>query len=387
MYLKSSLHKKAASIQRRAERNSNVKIDLLRVYAMFCVVFSHCFCYWPHALKMIPDTSVYSVMTFIFCAGYFYQEAQDRVSAGEFIPPKARAYVVPYFIWNLVYGVLCTLLRHSGMIYFGQDLGIKTFLFYPWTNGAQFLFNYAAWFLLSLFLVSVVTWLVRKGAAKLIKSAFLRNHLVLAGFMALSIVALVLLGQNQNHMEPMIGILRPMTLLPFYQLGFVYRTYWENRGRPVIWFAASLGLVVLLQIVNGAPFSAGVVYGNFAGNPVLFLLASMGMILMLCSLIDLVERFIPKCGIVKYCSRSTMYIMLHHLFVVFCINLVFWLSYKGGILSGFDAASFQDSFWYRYQPFGQKTIWLYVAVGFTVPVLVHWCYEKVVLRLHQTWNS
>ena len=384
--MKKYLNEKADHIRRRALRNSNPKIDLLRINAMFCVVFSHCFCYWPHFIRLIPNSSLYSVMTFIFCAGYFYQAEQDDLPVKTYIWQKIRAYVLPYFLWNLFYGVVCTVLRHLGIVTYGHDLNLKTMFYFPWTNAAQFLFNYAAWFLLSLFLVSVTTFLIRKALRKLPVREFLRDHLLLAAFLITAIAAVYLLGPNQSHMEWKIGVLRPLTMLPYFLLGYVYRRYWEHKGSPILWWLLSTAFVVLLHAADGMRFAAGVVYGTFVGMPVLLVLASVGMIISLCSFIELFVRFLQGNRLIKYCAQSTMYIMLHHLFVVFLMNFAFWRMYVHGWIPGFDVEKFHNSFWYRYQPFGTKTIIIYVAIGFLLPVLLHWVYEKAVLLLNRKVN-
>lgn len=370
----------AARIQRRNRRDSDPKIDLLRLFGILCIVYAHCTGHGLRLFGLAPVSSVYVIGLFVFCAGYFYRADTDCAAPRTYLLGRARTYLLPYFLWNLVYGVLTTVLRGLGVIQYGEPLRLYTLFVSPWLDAAQFQLNYAAWFLPALFLVVIATWGLRRCLSH-IRPLGRTMDLILLALMALAaVVAIHLLGQGETHYGLMVAVLRPVTLLPFYQLGYVYRTYWEGQMRRWYWGAVLVCVQAGLSLLSKVPLETKMVYGYFVGNPLLLVLTAICMTLLLawaaCQLGPLV-----RCRLLKFSSHCTMYIMLHHLLVLVLTHAVLWMVDSVYPLAGFSAASFHTSMWYVYLPWGRPMVLLYVAVCLTVPVAVHWLYERAVCTL------
>jgi hypothetical protein len=384
--MKRWITEKAEKIQRRSLRSTNAKIDLLRSFGIFCIVYAHCMSHGLRLFGVFPISSVYVIQLFIFCAGYFYEPEQDRTAAIPYLRGRVKAYVLPYFAWNLAYGLLSALLRALGVIHYGESFGFYSFLIAPWISADQYFFNYPSWFLLSLFLVVLVTWGVRWIISKRHIFGKSADHVLLGVYILLAILAVTLLGQDTYHQELKIALLRPMVLLPFYQLGYVYKTYWEEKLRNWRWGLILLLVQLVLSLGNwlltGKTFATKMVYGYYVGNPVFLVLTAVCMVLLLAFVAEKLSALVHG-KLLGYFSHCTMYIMLHHLFILFLMQAGLWVLDHLVGLPGFSASSFHGSIWYVYAPWGNAGILIYVAVCLILPVLLHWCYERCILRFAQ----
>lgn len=86
----------------------------------------------------------FHVFIFLFVSGYFYKkEAEERI--GSYILGKCITLLVPYFLWNLFYGILTNILHGAGFA-IGEPLSFKTLFLSPFLDGHQFMYNFPAWF-------------------------------------------------------------------------------------------------------------------------------------------------------------------------------------------------------------------------------------------------
>ena len=79
----------------------------------------------------------FHVFIFLFVSGYFYRtQAQERI--GRYLLGKCRTLLLPYFIWNLFYGILTEVLHRAGFA-IGEPLSLKTMFLSPFLDGHQFM--------------------------------------------------------------------------------------------------------------------------------------------------------------------------------------------------------------------------------------------------------
>lgn len=369
----------AGKIRRRKERKRDCRIDILRAFGIFCIVYAHNMDHGFRLSNWLTVSSVYVIQLFVFCAGYFYRDSD--LHFGRFLLKKAKEYLLPYYVWNLIYGVLSSILRGMGVIGYGEKISLYTMLVQPWTDGAQFYFNYASWFLLSLFLVVLATDLLRRLIRRFREMDRKADYILLAVLFLLSLGAMILLGEEQYHYGLKAAVLRPIVLLPYYQLGYVYHRYWAQEGnvkRKLVWVLVLLLAQIALNKLCG-PLGTKMVYGHFIGNPAVLILAALTAVLLSASIAGVLEKYVSSWRVLSTVSQNTMSIMLHHMFVMFLIEAVLWIL---GV-PGFDAEQFHSSIWYDYT-FGMSREWfilIYVALGLAVPVFCHCLYEKVILKL------
>nr|MDE7049100.1 acyltransferase family protein [Lachnospiraceae bacterium] len=86
----------------------------------------------------------FHVFIFLFVSGYFYRrEAEERI--GRYLIGKCVTLLLPYFVWNLFYGILSNLLHGAGFS-IGETLSLRGLFLSPFLDGHQFMYNFPAWF-------------------------------------------------------------------------------------------------------------------------------------------------------------------------------------------------------------------------------------------------
>ncbi len=108
---------------------------------------------------MFPYYS-FHVMAFLFISGYFYQEEAEN-DILSYIKGKLYRLMLPYFAWNLFYGLFAAVLRFAGFT-IGERISFRTLFLDPFLNGHQFGYNFASWFVPALFLIEILNVCMRK---------------------------------------------------------------------------------------------------------------------------------------------------------------------------------------------------------------------------------
>ena len=79
----------------------------------------------------------FHVPLFMFISGYFYKETEETHPFG-YVVKKARRLLMPYLIWNLVYGLTAWLMRWNGFA-MGEEISLWTLFLAPFMHGYQFI--------------------------------------------------------------------------------------------------------------------------------------------------------------------------------------------------------------------------------------------------------
>lgn len=103
----------------------NKKFINLKVIAIVSVVLSHI-----GGIVILDWFQRFSfrIPLFLFISGYFYKQPRHESNIFGYIKNRINKLIIPYFGWNLVYGILTTLLISRGVIEFGSVLSFKSFL-------------------------------------------------------------------------------------------------------------------------------------------------------------------------------------------------------------------------------------------------------------------
>lgn len=144
----------------------NMTFGLLAGLAIVMVVAGHLGYEIMTVGGLFPYYS-FHVPLFLFISGYFYRENAEEHPAA-YMKKKIVRLLLPYFIWNLVYGLFAYLLRAKGFT-MGEEIGIRTLFLAPFLHGYQFIYNYAAWFVPVLFVVEMMNLFMRILMRRLIQ--------------------------------------------------------------------------------------------------------------------------------------------------------------------------------------------------------------------------
>ena len=326
----------------------------------------------------------FHVFLFLFISGYFYKrEAEDKIVT--YILRKCRTLLLPYFLWNLFYGIAATLLHHVGFS-IGSDLSLKALFVSPFLDGHQFMYNFPAWFVPALFLIEVINVLMRKvlSLLRLDKEWLIFGMCLLAGILT---VWLAIGGHIWGwHKFP--G--RLLFMLPGFQMGRIYKEKLEvwDRAEYGPYLLLIMGVQVLITIFcAGLAFSA-VWVTSFANGPLIPYITIITGIAFWLRIAKIISRIPYICRKMVYIGRNTYMIMMHH---VTCFMLVkgffYLLSIGTPFCTEFDTELFFSEINFVYLPGGAETgKWIYLFAGIVIPLVLSgvwvWVRRQIRLRLN-----
>ena len=366
-------------IDKLSSRKSKIKITLMRAFGIIAVVCSHTSggaVVFPMSNWISPY--LYFMPLFVFVSGFLYKCESDNENIFYFILQKIKSLVIPYFVWNILYGLLNTFFKSKSIINYGDDISLNSLFLRPWIDGHQFHFNIPAWFMLSLFIDVVVIFLIRKIFIRLLN---FKDLTILLLTVLIAVVSIYFAKQGYNY-GIYLGLIRAGFMLPYFQIGYICRKYetviTKYRSFCIVGSAALIGVIVLFL----QPVSAQAVFARFSGNSFIITLLISASLLLLYSVCELLEPAFIKNKVVKSIGDNTFSIMMHHGFVIFSINFCIFLLSKFTEISSFDSARFSDTLWYCCPWMSTNIYIVYVILGIIIPIFVKVLYDKFIIKCY-----
>lgn len=331
---------------------------------------------------MFPYYS-FHVGAFVFISGYFYRREEEDNPLG-YLKKKAVHLLLPYFAWNLLYGLFAWGLRSLGFT-IGSPVNFKTLFIEPFLGGHQYGFNFSAWFVPALFLLELMNLLARKllRFKKLPKDILLFVLSLAAGGMT------VLLSQRGSVWGYYRHIGCLLFLFPIFQAGQVYRLQLEGKVQKlstVMYLTIVCGLqyLVLLYSRGQVAYSAVWCSGFLHGPAVAYLTTFLGIAFWL-KIAGILTPIWKEGSMLDRIGRNTFSIMMHHILGFFVLNLVFSVFNMSGLAGDFSIESFRITYEYRYLVFGMENgKWLYLIAGIGIPLLIKAGQDKLAGQIRNT---
>lgn len=362
-------------------KTENKTLRLLSALGIIFIVSGHIGLDFFTVGGLFPYYS-FHVYIFIFIAGYFYSPT-DEEHVLKYILRKAKTLLIPYFIFNLVYGITVTWLNTRGFG-FGQDISLYNMFLAPFFGGHQFMMNAPSWFLVALFLTECIYILMRL----VLKKLHLSNELLLLCLTLLIGVFTVFLAIEGHVWGHYKDVGRMLIMLPGMQFGRIFKEKIEPavKNRPVKDIVTALlcvGLGVIFKLFCGGLAFSTVWVSGFANGPIIPFVTVVIGISFWYSIADIIVYFLTKkeftgliLDVILSVGRHTMSIMLHHLAVIFAINsLICSLALKGKGYADFDLDRFRTDIYYVYGGDGLK--WGYLILAVLIPTFLGAGYSYV----------
>lgn len=308
----------------------------------------------------------FHVFIFLFVSGYFYKkEAEERI--GSYILGKCITLLVPYFLWNLFYGILTNILHGAGFA-IGEPLSLKTLFLSPFLDGHQFMYNFPAWFVPVLFMLEVINVLMRK-----VLSLIHLNYewLIFAGCLAAGILTVWLaIGGHVWGYYKLPG--RLLFMMPGFQMGRIYREKLEVHDtlEDGPYFLIVMGVQVLITIVCGGLAFSAVWVSSFANGPIVPYLTVVTGIAFWFRVSRIISGIPYLAGKMVYIGRNTYSIMMHHAACFMLVKGIFYLcSLYTPLCREFDAEMFFTEIGFVYLAGGaEASKWIYLLAGIALPL-------------------
>ena len=317
----------------------------------------------------------FHVFIFLFVSGYFYKKEAEK-GIGSYLAGKVVSLLLPYYIFNVVYGVLAAVLHHAGFS-IGQELSFYSLVLAPFDGGHQFMYQFPAWFVPVLFLIEVINVCMRK-VLSLIR---LNNEWLIFSLCLLAGILTVWLADG-GHVYGWYRIPgRLLFMLPGYELGCLYRQKLERLDilPHAVYFAAVMGIQLLISVFSGGLAFSAVWVTSFANGPFIPYLTVITGIAFWLRVARILQDIPVLAGKLVTIGRYTYSIMMHHIFAFFLVKTVFyWISRLTPLCQEFDAAMYFSEINFVYLPGGaEEAKWLYLFAGIGLPLLFSFAVERL----------
>lgn len=384
-------------------REYNKTFGILSALTIIMVVAGHCGYHIMTVGELFPYYS-FHVPLFMFISGYFYKDCEEDAPLA-YLKKKVRRLLAPYFIWNVVYGLLAWGMRAAGFT-MGEEISLRTLFIEPFLHGYQFIYNYAAWFVPALFLIEMMNLLARMILRRVIRGArclcgrasghMLRGAgqtsggiekdgvvapgpaednivewIMLAGSLLVGI-AVVWLAIGGHVWGDYKAPGRILFLFPCFQMGQFYRKKLEKHDTAgnVAYFAVLIGVQVVLNVgLNGLAFSS-VWCTGFANGPVIPYVTIVSGIAFWLRVARILTPVFGQSRSVQYLGCNTYAVMLHHVMAFMLVKIVIAVvAAHTGMCADFDFVQFYSNIDYYYFVRGAEQFGMvYLAAGVVLPL-------------------
>ena len=380
----------------------------------------------------------YHVMIFVFISGYFYK-SDDETRLRQFVIRKAKRLLLPYFIWNAVYGVIVMLMRKAGFG-IGEEISLYNLIIAPFMGGHQFGLNAPAWFIPALFLLQMCDIAVRTA----VRSLYVRfgdkklkgeDHIYvtdpqahreagdyterldygkyewiwMALYLAIGILVVYLAKRGSVYdWYKLPG--RLMLMAPVFEFGRLYKNRIEKVDciPSCIYFPVLFAINLILNYAHGGLAYSVVWVTGFGGSVITpFITALTGIALWL-RVSEITASVLEKggakpdayplrgesgsyqtvrkdsirnlvCRGILAIGGNTYSICMHHLLVFMGIKYVFVLINRiSGACPDIDMDLFYNDIYYTYVPSGNSGFkLLYLTLGIMLPVIAALLVQKL----------
>lgn len=367
------------------DNKTNKQFMILSVIAIILVVTCHLGENIDITKRIFPYTSFFMPL-FVFISGYFYTTKKEE-NILHTIWHKFKKIMIPFFIINLFYGILCNILKSMGIINYGEPINLYTLLVQPFINNSQFVFNFPSWFVPTFFVTYVIYLLIHKYLAKNKASEYIVLIPLLIGNM------ISVYFQDIARFNDLRSLLLKVAfLLPFFQIGYLYKCYWEKydeKIKTIFYLPILIGINYCLKLAFGSFGYDLHEFSGFSSN--LFYLPIITFFtgtLFWLRISKILARWIGENKLVNYISNNTFSIMSHHILYLFIFDLILYLINLKVSVPFFSVEAFKSGWMYRYD-IPNWTIPLqvfYVFIGVSGPILAKYIFDKVMLRLSKNSN-
>ncbi len=316
----------------------------------------------------------FHVPLFMFISGYFYKDTEEEKPLF-YIKKKAKRLLIPYFVWNLAYGVLASVFRFFGFA-MGESISVHALLIEPFISGYQFIYNYAAWFVPVLFLIEVMNLVLRLLLKKL---HLYREWLILCGSLAVG-MAVVWLA-IEGHVWGLYKVPgKILFLFPCFQMGQFYHKKLEEKDTLSNGIYFTIVIFVQLALTfccNGLAYSS-VWCTGFANGPVVPYVTVVSGIAFWLRIAKILTPLFKENRAVIYLGKNTFAIMMNHVMAFMLVKIIFaviavWTPY----CETFDWQQFYNNIDYFYLAGGmEQSKMLYLLAGIILPLWLQAALEK-----------
>ncbi len=363
-----------------SENTVSLSFKMLYVLGILMIVDGHIGTFDYLDLGGLLRYQNYHIAIFMFASGYFLNLKR---SYSEFFARKTQRLLLPLYLWNLFYGLLCWYLNNYHEFSLGGDLSLNNLLLAPITDGHQFIYNMASWFIVPLFLVQTISFLLLKPFAEITEEKS-QSRISIVFFIISLLLACICVPHavdNQGARNLLLAFYRTIYFMPAFALGYCYRYFIEKHDtiNTPTYFFIILSIISCLEVLfpnyNHIPS-----WLDFINEPMLVIYAiSLSSIMFWVRVSKILSPIIEKSGSLMYCANHTFDIMMHHFLGFMCIKFIFCeiSPNSQSILS-----KIKSDIWYYPFPLSEEQCgWIYISISIVIALITGFTFRKIYAKL------
>jgi len=347
------------------QKDINYTFKMLYVIAIIMIVDGHIGSFNYLDLNNFLRYQNYHIALFMFTSGYFLNLKRNYK---EFFSLKITKLIVPLYLWNLIYGLLCWYLNNHQGFHLGNELNAYNLLIAPITDGHQYIYNMGSWFLIPLFFVQTISYIILQPmATKSIQTQKISAVIYFIFSLGLGAFAIAYGPQNEGARNLTLAILRTFYFLPAFAFGTLYRQILEkyDRIKTPLYLGLLLGIIAFLSY-HHPDYDHIPSWLRYINEPFWIIYA-----IIFCTTLfwlrvsKILSPVIEQSRCLQYIANHTFDIMMHH--------FIGWIMIKAALQNcpNFNITAYKTDIWYNYYPIKEELIgWLYIAVTIAIALII-----------------
>lgn len=359
-----------------SHNKTNYQFKLMYALGMVLVVANHCEYGGISLFYEIFPAYSFHMGLFMFSSGYFYKESAE-LHIGKYINKKLNTLILPLYLWNFVYALFAQIMSLRGFS-LGIGVSFRQLFIEPITNGHQYIYNLATWFVVPLFMVEVLNVSFRRILSRI--DGPKKEYIYITLSLVLGMFSIFLSNKGLNTGWWLV-LTRMLHLFPFYCVGYFYNKVLEQKDTlpNFTYFLIVVGIELMIIIYKGTVLVWEQVWCNFTiFDAWPYIVGFLGIAFWL-RITRILEPTIGKGRVVNLIADNTFSIMVNQFLGFMLVKSVFAIGYKysNTLFQDFDWTAYHTSIWYYYLPKGiEQTRIIYVFVAIAVPILIQKIIDK-----------
>lgn len=361
----------------------NYQVSILQTIAIILVVLGHTEKSGHTALSILNWVPIYSchLPIFLFLSGYLYHPDHDR-SPIPFIIKKAKTLLIPFYLINGLFLLIQTIMNNNGFN-IGRSFSFSYWILQPWKYTQPLTFAIPTWFIFALFLSYIFFCLIRYLLSFALKNELVRDITLLFILICAGILSVHYINST-NAPEYQVVYLRSIIMMPFIQMGYVYKKHIEkmDNAANIIYFPTLLLIQLIIILTATEPNLTFGLYGikDFVNAGIPYYITGMTGIAFWLRISRILSSSSKESTFVTYIGQHTKSIMMFHLSGFFILNCLIHVISKvldiSRIFYNFNYDKFHSNFYYTAAD-NPRAVLFYLIFGIGFSLIISMIVDKI----------
>lgn len=349
--------------------NINYTFKMLYVIAIFMIVDGHIGTNDYLTLDGLLRYQNFHIALFCFTSGYFFNLSKNHK---DYFVSKFTKLIIPLYVWTFIYAIICHILNNYFDFHIGEPINFHNLFIAPLTDGHQYIYNMASWFLAPLFLLQTISYTILKPFENTNKKLLSIIFFIFIFIISSSIMPHFIYHQGKRDF--LLLLYRTLYFFPSFALGFLYKNTLEKHDKlnTPLYLSITLFLYCIIitqnQLYNHTPSWLN----DIMVSPIIIYSVCFLSIFFWLRIAKILSPLVKQSKTLTIISNNTFDIMMHHF-----IGFMFVKALFSKIFNQFDHYQYHNNIWYNYFPYNENiSAWIYIAITLVIALLIGFTFRR-----------